>query len=276
MGRIAMPFFAPIRRRRSKMIREWELASTNLRRIRRRRYEVAVIPVGATEAHNLHLPEGQDLFMVEAIARESCRRAWSKCPRVICLPAIPYGVDCNLMDFPLTMHVRQSSLDAIVRDLIEGLHKHGIRKVALFNGHGGNNFLPLVRQVQCDLDSHVFLCNVWEVGHDEYARIFATPDDHAGEMETSIALELWPDLVEMAAARNAKARPFRFEAMTRGWVKTSRTFSKLNDLCAVGDPRAATARKGKRYLELTCSRLGRFLAELAAAKIDRTFPQRLK
>jgi creatinine amidohydrolase len=255
------------------MIREWELASTNLRRLRRRKYEVAVIPVGATEAHNLHLPEGQDLFMVDAIARESCRRAWRKRPKVICLPAIPYGVDCNLMDFPLTMHVRQATLDALLRDLIESLRKHSIRKVVIFNGHGGNDFLPFVRQVQCDLDVYVFLCNVWEVGRDQYARIFAAPDDHGGEMETSLALELWPDLVELAAARNAKARPFRLEGLAKGWARTSRTFSKLNAFCAVGDPRAATAKKGREYLEVTCRRLGIFLAELAAAKIDRTFPQ---
>jgi len=255
------------------MIREWELASTNLRRARRRKYEVGVIPVGATEAHNLHLPEGQDLFMADAIARESCRLAWKKCPRVICLPAIPYGVDCNLMDFPLTMHVRQATLDAMLRDLIESLRKHGIRKIVIFNGHGGNDFLPLARQAQCDLDVYVFLCNVWEVGRDQYARIFAAPDDHAGEMETSLALELWPDAVEIAFARPAKARPFRFEALKKGWVRTSRTFSKLNAFCAVGDPRAATARKGREYFEITCRRLGAFLAELAAAKIGKAFPQ---
>jgi creatinine amidohydrolase len=255
------------------MIREWELASTNLRRLRRRKYEVAVIPVGATEAHNLHLPEGQDLFMVDAIARESCRLAWRKRPRVICLPAVPYGVDCNLMDFPLTMHVRQATLDALLRDLIESLRRHGIRKVVIFNGHGGNDFLPFVRQVQCDLDVHVFLCNVWEVGRDQFKRIFAAPDDHGGEMETSLALELWPDLVEMGHARNAQARPYRLEALTRGWVRTSRTFSRLNAFCAVGDPLAANAAKGKEYFDLTCRRLGGFLAELAAARIDRKFPQ---
>jgi creatinine amidohydrolase len=80
--------------------------------------------------------------------------------------------------------------------------------------------------------------------------------------------------VDMKCARNAKARPFRFEALEKGWVKTSRTFSKLNDLCAVGDPRPATAEKGRRYFHLTCRRLGGFLAELAEAKIDKLFPHR--
>jgi creatinine amidohydrolase len=254
------------------MIREWDLSSTNQHRLLRRKYEVAVLPVGSCEAHNLHLPEGQDSFQAEAIARESCRLAWKKCPKVICLPTIPYGADSNLMDFPLTMHVRQAVLDEMVRDLIASCRKHGIRKVVIFNGHGGNGFGPMVRQVQSDLDVHVFLCNVWEVGFDVYGDIFQTLDNHAGEMETSLALHLFPELVEMNKGRNAKARPFRFAALERGWVKTSRTFAKLNDLCAVGDPRPATAEKGRKYFDLTCGRLGGFLAELAEAKIDKAFP----
>jgi len=130
------------------MIHEWDLTETNLGRLSRRRYEVAVLPTAAIEPHNLHLPEGQDWRHTTWVARASCRRAWEKCESVICLPAIPYGVDCNLMDFPLAIHVSQATLDAMVREILLSLRHHGIRKMVILNGHGGNDFTPLVRQLQ--------------------------------------------------------------------------------------------------------------------------------
>jgi len=256
------------------VINEWDLTQTNLHRISQRKYEVAVLPIAAIEPHNRHLPEGQDWLHTTWIARECCRIAWERCQAVICLPTIPYGVDCNLLDFPLAIHVSQSSLDAMVRDIIISLRKHGIRKVLLLNGHGGNVFQSLVRQIQCDLDSYVFLCNWWTVGGDRYAEIFEKPDDHAGEMETSVALALYPELVEQAQAGNGAARPFRFEALAKGWVSTSRNFSRLNDHCACGDPSRATAEKGRAYLKLVCDRVSVFLVELAQSPIDPTFPHR--
>ena len=256
------------------MIHEWDLTETNLGRLSRRRYEVAVLPVAAIEPHNLHLPEGQDWRHTTWVARESCRRAWEKCESVICLPAIPYGVDCNLMDFPLAIHVSQATLDAMVREILLSLRHHGIRKVVILNGHGGNDFTPLVRQMQCDTDIHVFVCNWWNVGKDRYAEIFEKPDDHAGEFETSVALELYPDLVDLDQARKATPRPFRFEALEKGWVTTSRRFSRLNSFCGAGDPSGASAEKGRKYLELVCERIGAFLVELAQSPLDDLFPHK--
>ena len=255
------------------MIDEWDLTATNLHRLAQRRYEVAVLPVGAIEAHNRHLPEGQDLRHTTYVARRCCEAAWRECPQVICLPTLPYGVDCNLLAFPLTIHVSQAALDGIVRDIVVSLHKHGLRKIVLLNGHGGNDFLPLIRQIQTELPVHVFLCDWWRVGQDHYGQIFAAPDDHAGEFETSVALALHPELVEPNVAGDGAARPFRFEALQQGWVRTSRDFARLNDHCGVGDPSGATAEKGRRYLDLVCARITAFLVELAQAPIDQHFPQ---
>ena len=255
-----------------QQINEWELAMTNLGRLQRRRYEVAVLPTAATEPHNRHLPEGQDLLHTQYVAAESCRRAFERCGSVICLPALPFGVDCNQLGFPLAIHVSQASLDAMVRDVIASLACHGIRKIVLLNGHGGNDFTPLVRQVQFDLKVHVFLCDWWTVGHDRYGDFFDRPDDHAGQMETSVGLALYPNLVELDQAGSGLTRPFRFEALRKGWVRTSRDFARLNDHCAAGDPRGASADRGRAYLDLVCARVSDFLVELAGATIDEHFP----
>lgn len=254
------------------MIDEWDLTATNQRRIRSRHYEVAVLPIGATEAHNLHLPEGTDWRLAAYVARESCRLAWARRPAVICLPALPFSSDCNLLDFPFTIDVSQATVDATVSDVVRSLRHHGIRKIVLVNGHGGNHFIPLIRTLQSRLDVHLFLCNWWTVGADGYAQIFDEPDDHAGEMETSAALAVFPELVELDQAASGRAAPWALEALRKGWVQTSRLFSRLNDHCAVGDPRAATAEKGRRYLELTCSRIASFLVELAEATAEGPFP----
>jgi creatinine amidohydrolase len=254
------------------MIDEWDLTATNLHRVSQRHYEVAVLPMAAIEAHNRHLPQGQDFRHCTHVARTASQLAWPRCESVICLPGIPYGVDCNLMAFPLTIHVSQATLDAIVRDIVASVRRHGIRKIVIVNGHGGNDFVPLIRQIQTDLDVHVFLCNWWRVGTDKYREIFDAPDDHAGEMETSVALALYPDLVEPGVAGSGQVRPFRFEALRQGWVQTSREFCRMTDHCAAGDPSKATAEKGRRYLDLACGRIADFLVELAQAKIDDVFP----
>ena len=253
-------------------IPEWDLTRTNLGRLSGQKPEVAVLPIGATEPHNRHLPEGQDTLHTTHVTRESCRRAWERCRSVICLPTIPFGVDCNLLDFPLTIHVSQPTLDALIREIIASLHHHGIKKIVLINGHGGNDFKPLIRQLQCDLDVHLFLCDWWKAGSDRYDEIFEKPDDHAGEFETSVALALYPELVETSKAGDGAVRPFRFEALRKGWVRTSRRFVRLNDHCAAGDPSGATAEKGRQYLELVIERISDFLVQLAQTPIDAAFP----
>lgn len=253
-------------------INEWDLSSTNLHRIRKRKYEVAVLPIGATEPHNRHLPQGMDCIHTMHIARSCCAMAWDKCKSVICLPILPFGVDCNLMSYPLAIDVSQETLDTIVTEVITSLHAHDIRKIVILNGHGGNSFGPLIRRIQSDMDVHVFLCDWWKVGSDKYDEIFTKPDDHAGQFETSVAMAVCPELVEPNAAGDGKVRPFRFEALQKGWVSTSRDFAKLNDHCAVGDPAGATAEKGQKYLDIVTERISKFLTELAECPIDSHFP----
>lgn len=255
-----------------RRIDEWDITTTNLYRIGKRKYEVAVLPVAAVEAHNRHLPEGQDFFHATYVARQCCERAWGECESVICLPTLPYGVDCNQLAFPLAIHVSQATLDAMVREIIVSLRHHGIQKIVILNGHGGNDFKPLIRQIQCDLDVYVFQCNWWQVGWDKYEEIFTRPDDHAGQFETSVAMALYPELVEPGVAGDGKAREFLFEALREGWVSTSRDFGKLNDHCACGDPTDASADKGRKYLDLVIGRISTFITQLAKSKIDENFP----
>ncbi len=100
------------------MINEWTLSQSTQARLNKQMPHVAVLGAIAIEAHNYHLPEGQDFLHTEAILQRVAQMAWVKPRSVICLPTIPYGVDCNLMEFPLTIHVKQATLDLMLTEIV--------------------------------------------------------------------------------------------------------------------------------------------------------------
>lgn len=81
------------------------LAETNWKTIKDQKIELAVLPWGATEAHNLHLPFATDNIMVEKIAAGAAESAWDKGAKVIVLPAIPFGVNTGQMDIRLNINM---------------------------------------------------------------------------------------------------------------------------------------------------------------------------
>ena len=112
---------------------------------------------------------------------------------------------------------------------------------------------------------------------DIYSEIFERPDNHAGEMETSLALAHCPELVARnpdgtLAADEGRMAETRFEAVNRGWVSITRPWHLLTTNAGAGNPHAAVAEKGRRLIEAVVERLAPFLVELSAAKVDERFP----
>lgn len=255
----------------------WNLLNTHYADVKRHRYEVAVLPLGATEPHNLHLPYGTDVFEGTIVGEHICKYAWERGARVVLLPTIPYGTETNLREFPLAMNLNPSTLFAVVTDLVESLVQSGIRKVVLLNSHGGNDFKPLLRELYGKTPAHLFLCNWYQALAGEYERIFAHAEDHAGEMETSFAMAFFPDLVGKNAdgtliADEAKKRPFRLRALSEGWVSITRPWHLLTTNSGAAPPQAASAEKGEQLMEVIVERLGSFLVELSEAALDEHFP----
>jgi creatinine amidohydrolase len=260
-------------------VRPWILAETNYGHVKDHPYQVAVLPMGATEPHNLHLPYGTDTFEAEAIASRCCEAAWQRGARVVMLPVIPYGTETNQMHFPLTMNLNPSTLGLVIRDLVHSLERHGIHKLLILNSHGGNEFKPVLRELHGSTKVHLFLCD-WFRGltADVQKQTFDVPDDHAGEMETSLALAYFGDLVardpptgKMLADEGA-VRSTRFSAVNAGWVSITRPWHLLTTNSGSGNPHAASADKGRRLMDAIVERLGAFLVELASASLDEHFP----
>jgi creatinine amidohydrolase len=235
-------------------------------------FEVAVLPLGATEPHNLHLPYGTDTFQVEAIADRAAARATEAGARVLVLPALAYGTETNQMHFPLAMNLNPRTLAVVITDLVESLATHGILKCVLLNGHGGNDLKWVLRELHRTTPVQLFLCNWYKVAADCYSVILENAGDHAGELETSMGLALFPDLVTLDQADPGTMAQTRFEAVNRGWVEITRPWHLLTTNSGAGDPRPATAAKGEAVTAVVVERLAAFLTELAATPLDDSFP----
>ncbi len=255
----------------------WRLEQSTLADARKWDWQVAVLPTGATEPHNLHLPYATDSIEAWHLADACCRKAWELGGRVVQLPVIPYGTETNMQAFPLAMNLQPSTLFLVLADLVKSIEASGIRKVLIFNSHGGNDFKPFLREMANQTSVSLFLCNWYQMVRDAADRICTHPDDHAGEMETSLILHYRPDWVAKSengglAADDGRTRPFRFEALKNGWVGMSRPWHLLTTNSGSGYPHLASAEKGRQLQEVVAERIGKFLAELAKADLDPMFP----
>ena len=250
----------------------WRLAEISLKDVRTTNFQAAVLTFGATEPHNLHLPYGTDNFQVESVMARACALAWEKGARVALLPNIPFGAEQNLFAFPLSIHLEQELLNQIVESVAKSLERHGIMKLVVVNGHGGNDFKACLRTLLPRTKVYCTLINWYQSAADAAKEIFENPGDHADEMETSVMLKLRPDLVDLSSADAGTMRISRFEGARNGWAWSPRPFDRLTTNSGAGDPRKGTAEKGRRYLQVVEERIGKFLVELAASKMDDTFP----
>lgn len=259
-------------------MRPWILAETNYDFVKQCEYEVAVLPMGATEPHNLHLPYGTDSFEAEAVGSRVCEAAWNRGARVVMLPVIPYGTETNQARCRLSMNLNPSTLGRVITDLVESLDGHGIHKLVILNSHGGNEFKPLLRELHGTTPVRLFLCDWFRgISADVQRELFDDAGDHAGEMETALALAYFDHLVlkhadgSLVADEGAVAAT-RFEAINKGWVSITRPWHLLTTNTGSGNPFPATADKGRRLMDAIVERLSSFLLELAEAELDERFP----
>ncbi|MGH7445899.1 MAG: creatininase family protein, partial [Longimicrobiales bacterium] len=135
------------------------------------------------------------------------------------------------------------------------------------NGHGGNDFKVMIRELQPGAD--VFLCTLNWYACVDPKPYFDAPGDHAGELETSVMLHLAPDLVlPLDQAGRGGAKRFRIAGLRDGWAWAPRQWTQISEDTGVGDPSAATVEKGKAFFDAVTQRIGGFLVELAAADPD--------
>ena len=199
-------------------MRPYILAETNWKFLKEQTIELAILPWGATEAHNYHMPYATDIIEADAIAEEAAHLAWEQGAKIIVLPTIPFGVNTGQTDIRLDINMHPSTQMAVLSDIVEVLNRQGIHKLLILNSHGGNDFKTMLRELGVKYPK-MFLsaCN-WFKALDK-SLYFDQEGDHADEMETSLLLYLRPELVlPLGEAGEGKEKKSAIKGIREGWA----------------------------------------------------------
>ncbi len=245
------------------MNREFDLSLACYGHVKDNVYDLAILPWGATEPHNLHLPYLTDCILSHDIAVDASLKAWEQ-----------YGVRCMVMPYvtmgsqnpgqrelSFCVHSRYETQKAILTDIVSSLYAQGIRKLVIVNGHGGNCFKNMIRDLS--IDYHDFL-----IASSEWYKVlpvkdyFESPGDHADEVETSVMMHYHPELVDMRLAGEGKYTPFAIETLRSNVAWIPRNWQMVSTDTGIGDPKLATAEKGKHFAEAVCDRYAQLFKEL--------------
>jgi creatinine amidohydrolase len=246
--------------------RPYILAESTWETVRNIQYDVAILPWGATEAHNRHLPYATDTMQCDAVAAEAARLAWDQGAKTIVLPTVPFGVNTGQRELPLCLNMNPSTQQAVLYEVAESVQLCGIQKLLILNGHGGNDFRQIIRELQPKLS--LLLCQIHWFRSVKADPFFTTPGDHAGELETSVMMEIAPDLVRpLSEAGPGYEHPFKIRGFREGWAWTPRRWIDCTDDTGTGNPYDASREKGRKFLDAVSKQIAGFLVDFAAADI---------
>ena len=216
---------------------------------------LALVPLGSTEQHGPHLPEGTDHLIAEAFAREAADRAG-----VLRTPTVTVGVSSHHRQFHGTMWVSPTAFREYVESLTRSLTYHGIDRVVYVNAHGGNvpHLREVGRRLRADREAYAIEWMWNDSIPDLVDDLFAQNGPHAGPKETALVQYLAPELVHEDRLADARDGGIASVAEAGTVVHGARTFYDAADNTgngALGDQTDATAEKGERMFETACEQL---------------------
>lgn len=232
---------------------------------------LAIVPLGSTEQHGPHLPEGTDHVIAEALAREAAERA-----DYLCTPTVNVGVSSHHRQFPGTMWVDHSVFRDYVESLSRNLTTHGIDRIVFVNAHGGN--IEPLREVGRRLyEDEVAFSVEWMWNESIPALVsdlFAQHGPHAGPKETSMVWYI-DDAVrdgELEAARDDGCPSLGDIRTQQNGARTYYDAVGNSPNGAFGDPTDASAEKGEKMFEAACEQLEQLCDWLTEPEFDELMP----
>ena len=232
------------------------------------RYDIVALPWGDTEPHNLHLPYMTDCILSHDVAVSAALIAKQK-----------YGVNCMVMppigmgsqnpgqrELPFCIHTRYETQKAILTDIVSSLYVQGIRKLVIINGHGGNTFKSMIRDLSVDYPDFLIASSEWYTVL-KVKDYFENPGDHADEVETSVMMHYHPELVNLEEAGSGEYKTFAVQSLNEKVAWIPRNWGKVSKDTGVGDPRGASAEKGKKFAEAVAEKYARLFDELVNQKL---------
>ena len=203
------------------MDKELDLAVTCYGKVKPLKYDLVLLPWGATEPHNLHLPYLTDCILSHDIALDAAKLAKTHYGiRCMVLPHVTAGSqNPGQRELDFCIHYRYETQKAILSDLVASLYAQGYRKMVIINGHGGNTFKSMIRDLSLDYPDFLIASSEWFafVPAKEY---FDEPGDHADELETSVMMHYHPELVNLDEAGNGDYKKFTSQMLNEkvAWI----------------------------------------------------------
>ena len=245
------------------MEKELDLAVSCYGKVKPLNYDLAILPWGATEPHNLHLPYLTDCILSHNVAVNAARLALDQYGvRCMVLPYVTAGSqNPGQRELNFCIHYRYETQKAILADIVESLYAQGHHRLLIINGHGGNSFKNMIRDMYCTHPDFLIASSEWyricRAGD-----FFEDPGDHADELETSVMMYCRPELVNLSEAGSGGTGGFAPELLREGKVWIPRNWSKISEDTGVGNPAKATAEKGRRFVEAVTGKYADFLKEM--------------
>jgi len=253
-----------------------DLTSEAFSRLDRSRL-IAVLPVGATEQHGPHLPMSTDTATIDGMVQATLPHLPDDLPALF-LPTVAYGKSNEHSRYPGTLTVSAATLIALWKDIGACVAKAGVRKLVLFNSHGGQMAVMdiVARDLREEQDMMVVAANWYTLGLPE--GLFSAHEGkhgiHAGDLESSVMLHLTPDHVRPERFQNFSsmtedlARENKFLSITPsgklGWQ-----MHDINPNGAAGDATLASAAKGAAVMDHVGRRFAELLGEIDRFPLER-------
>ena len=246
---------------------------------------VAVLPVAATEQHGPHLPVSVDTDLVNGIIDAALPCLPEGLP-VLFLPTQVVGKSNEHSRFPGTLTLSAQTVIHVWMELGECVAKAGVKKLVLFNSHGGQvSVMDIVaRDLRVKHDLIVYSSNWYTLPLGPDAESLFTPEEHrfgihGGDIETSMMLMLRPQFVDMSQAQDFKStsqqRSQNYPILGNGKsAKLGWQMQDYNALGAAGNAALATADKGRVLIKSAATQLALLLEEVSrlplATLVDHT------
>lgn len=250
------------------MNKEIDLSVSNYGTTRNLDYSMALLPWGATEPHNLHLPYLTDAILSHDIAVDAAQKALDRYGiRSMVMPPVALGSqNPGQRELKFCVHSRYETQKAVLTDIATSLYHQGIRCLLIVNGHGGNGFKNMIRDLAVEMPDMLIASSEWfkVCPAKEY---FDNPGDHADELETSVMMHYHPELVNLSDAGDGHFRTFHPETLRRGVAWIPRNWAKVSDDTGIGSPAAATAEKGARFADAVTDSYAELIRDLTEGNL---------
>lgn len=234
--------------------------------------DIVLFPIGATEQHGFHCPTGVDWFNAFEISKRVSDKTG-----VIVAPPMPYGSHPYFhYGFVGTIPIRATVQIELVRDIIKGFVNSGFNKIIIVQAHGQWwTLATAIQEIALDVNAFLAVATWWELASETIKSVCSTPFKHADEVETSVSLELYENLVDMSKAEGEKLEPlirkdlvrpsvfpenigaFPIEAIT----SIPQEYGKMK-IGVPGNPKLASKEKGKAIVDETVKKIVLLIEDL--------------